>query len=67
MRYDQPYYPKRAAIYSLKRMKAVKRHWEFLVQESERERDYFVSVGDFEEIQDSELIALVEEYAQNVY
>lgn len=45
LKFEKPVYPKAAAIFALKCMKAVDRNWEFLVQECEREKTYYQSTA----------------------
>jgi len=45
LKFEKPVYPKAAAVSALKWMKAVDRHWEFLVQECEREKAHFQSTA----------------------
>ena len=46
LKVGQPLYPKTAAIFALKRMNGVERHWEFLLEECEREKEYHLSDED---------------------
>ena len=45
LKHEQPEYPRGAAIFALERLKAVERHWEFLVEECEREKAYYLSTA----------------------